>query len=76
MVNLSLIEMELNKFFNKKFKSINIHSYGFMNKTVQKPNPYLEFFLAYLMNIFTPLRTCFGLEKKYIYCSLKKKLDL
>lgn len=74
MVNLSPIEVELNKFFNKKFKSINIHPYGFMNKTIQKPNPYLEFFLAFLMNIFPPLRTCFGLKKKYIYCCFQKKL--
>ena len=74
VVNLNLIEMELNKFFNKKFKSVKIHSYGFMNKTVQNPNPYLEFFLAYLMNVFPPLRNCFGLKKTNIYCCFKEKL--
>ena len=60
--------------FNEKFKSIKIHSYGFMDKTVQKPNSYLHFFLANLMNIFPPLRTCFGLKKTNIYCFFKKKL--
>ena len=74
MVNLGSIETELNNFFDKKFKSIKINSYGFMNKTVQKPKPYLHFFLANLMNIFPPLRTCFGLKKTNIYCCFKKKL--
>ena len=74
MVNLNLIEIKLDELFNKKFKSIKIHSYGFMNKTIKKPNPFLHFFLANLMNIFPPLRTCFGLKKTNIYCCFKKKL--
>ena len=73
-VNLSLIEKELDKLFKRKFKYIKIHSYGFMNKTIKKPNPYLQFFLANLMNIIPPLRTCFGLNKTNIYCCFKKKL--
>jgi len=73
-VNLSLIEKELNEFFKIKFKFIKIRSYGFMNKTIEKPNSYLHFFLASLMNIFPPLRTCFGLNKTNIYCCFKKKL--
>ena len=74
MVNLDLIEMKLGELFNEKFKCIKIHSYGFMDKTVQKPSSYLHFFLANLMNIFPPLRTCFGLKKTNIYCFFKKKL--
>ena len=74
MVNLNLIEMKLDELFNEKFKSIKIRSYGFMDKTVQKPSPSLHFFLANLMNIFPPLRTCFGLKKTNIYCCFKKKL--
>ena len=52
----------------------NINSYGFMNKTIKKPNPYFQFFLANLMNIIPPLRTCFGFNKTNIYCCFKKKL--
>jgi len=74
MVNLNLIETKLNELFNEKFKSIKIHSYGFMDKTVQKPSSTLHFVLANLMNIFPPLRTCFGLKKTNIYCCFKKKL--
>ena len=73
-VNLSLIEKDLNEFFNRKFKSIKINSYAFMDKTIEKPNSYLQFFLASLMNIFPPLRTCFGFNKSNIYCCFKKKL--
>jgi len=73
-VNLPSIEKELNNFFKLKFKSIKIYSYGFMNKTIDKPNSYLFFFLASLMSIFPPLRTCFGLNKTNIYCCFKKKL--
>ena len=73
-VNLSLIEKDLNEFLNRKFKSIKIRSYGFMDKTIEKPNSYLQFFLASLMNIFPPLRTCFGFNKSNIYCCFKKKL--
>jgi hypothetical protein len=73
-VNLSLIEKELNDFFKRKFKSIKISSYGFMDKTNEKPNSYFHFFLANLMNIFPPLRTCFGFNKTNIYCCFKKKL--
>ena len=73
-VNLSLIEKDLNEFFNRKFKSIKINSYGFMDKTIEKPNSYLQFFLASFMNIFPPLRTCFGFNKSNIYCCFKKKL--
>ncbi len=73
-VNLSLIEKELNKLFKRKFKSIKILSYGFMDKTIEKPKPYLHFFLANLMNIVRPLRTGFGLKKTNIYCCFKKKL--
>ena len=73
-VNLSSIEKELGKLFSRKFKYIKINSYGFMNKTIKKPNPYFQFFLANLMNIIPPLRTCFGFNKTNIYCCFKKKL--
>ncbi|MDC0249977.1 hypothetical protein OAK18_01090 [Candidatus Pelagibacter sp.] len=74
-VNLSLIEKDLNEFFKRKFKSTKIRSYGFMDKTIEKPNSYLYFFLANLMNIIPPLRTCFGFNKTNIYCCFTKKLQ-
>ena len=73
-INIGLMEKELNKFFIDKFKSIKIRSYGCMNKNNNKPNTYLYFIIANLMNFFPPLRTCFGLNKKNIYCCFKKKL--
>ena len=73
-VNLSPIENELNNFFKKKFQSTKIRSYGFINKTIERPNAYLHFFLANIMHIIPPLRTCFGLNKTNIYCCFKKKL--
>ena len=73
-VNLSLIEKDLNDFFKRKFKHTKIRYYGFMDQITEKPNSYLYFFLANLMNIFPPLRTCFGFNKTNIYCCFTKKL--
>ena len=73
-INMDLIRKELNRIFRGKFKSTQIKSYGCFNKTNDKPNNYFYFIIANLMNLFPPLRTCFGLNKKNIYCCFKNKL--
>ena len=60
------MEKELSSFFENKFETVNYKFYGAMHKTWQKkPVPgFIRFILAYLMHIFPPLRTFFGLKKR------------
>ena len=69
------MEKELSSFFENKFETVNYKFYGAMHKTWQKPVPgFVRFILAYLMHIFPPLRTFFGLKKERLYYCCRNKL--
>ena len=69
------IEKELSLFFENKFETVNCKFYGAMHKTWQKPVPgFIRFILAYLMHMFPPLRTFFGLKKNRLYYCCRNKL--
>ncbi len=69
------MEKELSSFFENKFETVNYKFYGAMHKTWQKPVPgFIRFILAYLMHIFPPLRTFFGLKKERLYYCCRNKL--
>lgn len=83
---ISKIENEINIFLKDKFKSIEVKSYGALHRTAEKKksqfsfnqyvyfNAFLRIILAYIMDIFPPLRTFFGFKKKKIYVVCRKKL--
>ena len=69
------MEKELSSFFENKFETVNYKFYGAMHKTWKKPVPgFIRFMLAYLMHIFPPLRTFFGLKKERLYYCCRNKL--
>jgi hypothetical protein len=73
--NLDLLENQINEFLKEKFKTINIKSYGAFHITLENNSHWSKrLFLAYLMNIFVPLRNLFGLRKKKLYIFCKNKI--
>ena len=67
-VNLKSIEDELKIFLKDKFKIIKVRPYGAFNNTSKKPpHHYLRFLMAFLMDVFPPLRTFFGFQKNNLY---------
>jgi|TARA_B100001063_G_scaffold246268_1_gene284757 hypothetical protein len=73
--NLDQLENQINEFFNGKFDTLNIKTYGaFHNNFVGEMHWFKRLFLAYLMNIFIPLRTLFGFKKKKLYVFCKNKI--
>ena len=73
--NLNLLENQISKFLNKKFEIIKIKSYGAFHKTLENDENWIKrLFLAYLMNIFIPLRNFFGFKKNKLYFLCKNKI--
>tara|TARA_B100000900_G_scaffold90825_1_gene74145 strand:- start:777 stop:1433 length:657 start_codon:yes stop_codon:yes gene_type:complete len=73
-VNLKIIEEDLKIFFKNKFQTIEIRPYGAFKVTSKKPYHFsLRFLIAFLMDIFPPLRTFFGLKKNNLYYFCKNK---
>ncbi len=62
-------------YFDGKFESVEAKFYGALHVTKKKSmNPLIRLFLAYIMDLFPPFRTFFGLRKRKLYfCCLKKK---
>ena len=72
--NLDIHEKKFSEFLKDKFELVNFKYYGAMHITKEKKSPgFIRFFLAYLMHVFPPLRTMFGLEKKILYYYCKNK---
>ncbi len=75
--NINNLEKQLSSFFEKKFESVNFKYYGAFHKTWKKPirgSGIIRFVVAYLMHIFPPLRTFFGLKKERLYYCCRNKL--
>ena len=73
--NLNLLENQISEFLNEKFEIIKIKSYGAFHITLENEEHWFKrLFLAYLMNIFIPLRNLFGLRKKKLYFFCKNKI--
>ena len=73
--NLNYHEKELSEYLKNKFQSVDVKYYGAMHTSNVKKLPGLvRFFLAYLMNMFPPLRTLFGLKKQILYYCCENKL--
>ena len=73
--NLNLLKYQINEFLKEKFQTINIKSYGAFHETIDSESHWsVRLFLAYLMNIFIPLRNLFGLRKKKLYFFCKNKI--
>ena len=73
--NLNLLENHISEFLNEKFEIIKIKSYGAFHETLENDSNWSKkLFLAYLMNIFIPLRNFFGFKKKKLYFFCKNKI--
>lgn len=74
-LDIITMENELSLMLRGKFKRIDSKFYGFLLQPFQRPilRPVL-LILAYLMNIFPPLRTLFGLKKEKLYFCCQSKL--
>ena len=73
--NLNLLENQISEFLNEKFEIIKIKSYGAFHITLENEEHWFKrLFLAYLMNIFIPLRNLFGFRKNKLYFFCKNKI--
>ena len=73
--NLNLLENQINEFLNGKFQNISVKSYGAFHITLENDkNWFKRLFLAYLMNIFVPLRNLFGFRKNKLYFFCHNKI--
>lgn len=74
-LNINEIEPKVLEILNGKFEEIKVKPYGAMHITGKRPLPGpVNLMLAYLMDIFPPLRTFFGLKRTTIYYCCKNKL--
>ena len=71
--NLDLLENQISEFLNEKFEIINIKSYGAFHTSSGNEKLWYKLFLAYIMNIFIPLRNLFSFRKNKLYFLCKKK---